>query len=161
MLGMILQVLLRGTDRACCSVEDAAFLASTKHALCACFGELRREADKRDSRDVLRQLSNKASCERFLDMMSEAHTSRAVVTPVPACPAATTRVRKVEVCDFQPLQILTWNIAADSKSRLAPESFSVADKMGAVQQEILRWSPDIVALQECPSKRNLIMLENV
>ena len=154
-LGMILQVLLKGTDRACCSVEDAAFLASTRNALCTSFSELRMEADKRESRDVLLQLSTKASCERFLNMMSEAHTSRAVVSPVPACAAAPTRVRKVEVSDFQPLQILSWNIAADSKSRLAPESFSVADKMAAVQQEILRWSPDIVALQECSSSHCL------
>ena len=57
--------------------------------------------------------------------------------------------RRVVLDDLAPVSVLTWNIDGMGKSRLAPESFVLAEKLAIVQLEILRWAPEVVALQEC------------
>ena len=54
--------------------------------------------------------------------------------------------------DTQPLRVLTWNIAGMSTSASGPEWWTQADKVAAMRQEIARWDPDVVALQECPGQ---------
>ena len=60
------------------------------------------------------------------------------------------------------LRVLTWNISAApgcrNKSAKAPEGWTGRDNLERVQQEVLRWSADVVALQECPSAEALAQL---
>ena len=63
--------------------------------------------------------------------------------------------RRVVLDDLAPVSVLTWNIDGAGKSRLAPESFTVAEKVAVVQLEILRWAPEVVALQECDGQVGL------
>ena len=78
---------------------------------------------------------------------------------IPGQGQAASRQRFVEVSDFQPLKVLTWNISGNTKSSRAPKSFSVEDKMATVQLEITeRWQPDVLALQECATAESLPLL---
>ena len=123
------------------------FVAKVRSSLASCFGALRLEADKQGSRDVLLQLTTRPACEKLLKLLC---VSQAVEVAHQEFPGTQRSLhRMVEVSDFQPLKFLSWNISGASKSRLAPPSFSCTDKLCAVQQEIARWRPDIVALQEC------------
>ena len=60
----------------------------------------------------------------------------------------------------EPCVVLTWNVNAKSgqKSAQAPADdrvWSAADNLDAVQAEVLRWRPDVFALQECVCSRAL------
>ena len=49
-------------------------------------------------------------------------------------------------------KVVTWNISAvgdEYKSCQAPERWSGEEQVSAVVQEILRWAPDVISLQEC------------
>ena len=56
----------------------------------------------------------------------------------------------VKESDFQPLRLLTWNIAGEQTSASGPAWWTTEDKIAAMRREIGRWDPDVVALQECP-----------
>ena len=127
--------------------ERPLFVARVRNSLSSCFGALRSEADKRGSRDVLLQLSDRAACETFLESLSAPQVAYVAPAVVPG--VAKSRQCVVEVSDFQPLKFLTWNISGATKSSMAPASFTSTDKLAAVQLEIGRWQPDIVSLQEC------------
>ena len=78
---------------------------------------------------------------------------------IPGQGQTASRQRFVEVSDFQPLKVLTWNISGNTKSSRAPKSFSVEDKIATVQLEITeRWQPDLLALQECATAESLPLL---
>ena len=67
-------------------------------------------------------------------------------------------VSRVVVDDLAPVRVLTWNVDGLGRSRAAPASFTVVDKLAAVQLEILRWRPEVVSLQECPEAAALGVL---
>jgi endonuclease/exonuclease/phosphatase family metal-dependent hydrolase len=50
----------------------------------------------------------------------------------------------------QCLSIVSFNVAGCEQSKRAPSSWSVEDSLIAIEQEIVRKSPDIIALQEVP-----------
>ena len=60
------------------------------------------------------------------------------------------------------MRVLTWNISTApgcrNKSAKAPESWTEEGNLERIEQEVLRWGADVVALQECPSERPLKQL---
>jgi hypothetical protein len=50
--------------------------------------------------------------------------------------------------EARPFEVMTWNIGGDALSASAPLDFTAQDKTVAVDAEILRWKPHVVALQE-------------
>ena len=88
---------------------------------------------------MLAQLGSKADCEQRLKLLCAPQVVAEEQDPVRKTRPAGVGgvVREVAVSDFQPVKVLTWNIAGDSKSASAPESFSFEDKWAAVQQEIV------------------------
>ena len=168
-LGMLLVFLARSAGKkfhesAETEAGNPVFAAKVRKSLAALFASLRSEADRSGSRDVLLQLKNKAECVQRLELLCAAQVvDDESVLPRSTAPSGTSKsAREIAVSDFQPLKVLTWNIAGASKSGSAPESFSMEDKMAAVQQEIVgRWLPDIVALQECVNEFALAGMLNV
>ena len=59
-------------------------------------------------------------------------------------------------------RFLTWNIASTpglaGKSAQAPEAWDREENLSAIEQELLRWNADVVALQGCPSANGLQLL---
>ena len=58
----------------------------------------------------------------------------------------------VKESDFQPLRLLTWNIAGTQTSASGPAWWTEGDKVAAMRQEVARWDPHVIALQECPGR---------
>jgi len=131
------------------------FAAKVRKSLGACFASLRSEADKRGNRDVLTQLATAEACKACLQVLSSPQEVQ-VSTSAMQVPRQQPRLKAVTVSTFQPLKVLSWNISGADKSSLAPKSFSMVDKMAAIQQEICsRWKPDVCTLQECVDERPL------
>ena len=62
---------------------------------------------------------------------------------------------RMEPGTFDPLRALTWNVSGDAKAWKAPvddKDWNAQDKRAALEQEILDLRPQVIALQECPSK---------
>ena len=119
------------------------------------------EADASTNRDVYGYLVSASACRALLDLFVHRESPEAAAAADDAlrdqggrggaAPASRARV-------FDPLVVLTWNISeCDEAQRIsaqAPADRSVwgsADNFLAVQQEILRYRPSLVSLQECPS----------
>ena len=148
-LGIIV-VLIAELAGESCSLESTSmtFVQDMRRGLKSVFAFLRTEADRSDTRDVLQRLGTGETCREVLrrfgaavsaDQVREGLDARDVGAPV----------RTVQVDNFQPLRVLTWNIAGRSVAQQAPESWSVEDNVVAVQNEVLkRWRPDFVAFQE-------------
>ena len=114
------------------------------------FGMLRAAADRSGERDVLRQLYFPESCMASLGLLSGGCESsvRAGGDNAGVCLGSEVE-SSVKESDFQPLSLLTWNIAGAQTSSSGPDSWTEADKIAAMRQEVARWDPDVVALQEC------------
>ena len=157
-LGVLIGAIM---SRADCSFHDPLepdFVAKVRKSLGSCFGTLRAEADKSGNRDVLAQLTTDDACKALLKVLGAPQECQ-VPSPLGHSVPKQSNVKVVEISAFQPLQVLTWNINGSGKSSRAPKSFSMADKMAAVQQEICRrWNPDLVSLQECLGPEPLEML---
>ena len=114
---------------------------------------LRAGADQSGERDMLRQLRHRDSCVELLRLLGSSSGSSPEVGRAAADEAqgagATSIVKE---SDFQPLRVLTWNIAGDQVSASGPAWWTGADKVAAMRQEVARWDPDVVALQECPGQ---------
>ena len=157
-LGVLIGAIMSAAD---CEFHDpleADFVAKVRKSLAACFGTLRVEADKSGNRDVLAQLITEDACKSLLKVLGAPQDGQ-VLAPLCDSVAKQSLLRVVEISAFQPLKVMTWNINGSGKSNRAPKSFSMADKMAAVQQEICRrWKPDLVSLQECRGAEPLEML---
>ena len=116
----------------------------------AAYQALRAQAERTGERDILRQFVEPASCRAFLRRMGEA-------VAVESCPVAGDVTRRVlTAVDDERWVVLTWNISGAHeetdrwKSAQAPPSWSYVDQLSTQVNEILRWRPHLLALQECP-----------
>jgi len=157
MLGGLINVLAQraGTEGLDCTSDHFAHAVSTNAG--RVFGHLRLEADRAGDRDVLKQLTTKAECANLLRMFCESVAPAQVVEGVCGS-TAHVQVQTVKAEDFLPLRVLTWNLDATGLPANAPVSFNVRDKAAAVEAEICRLEPDIIALQECADAQPLARL---
>ena len=123
------------------------YLRNVRCALLRAFAAFRAQADSTGERDVLQQLHNETTCKQFLRLVGEDVQPEEAVTTSSVVSAPGIAARGLQ----EPLKLLTWNIAvaAGNPSKDAPETWSIDDNVLAIQSEILRWRPAILALQEC------------
>ena len=152
-------------------VASSRFVASVGRQVRFVFDALRKVAAETEARDVLQceGMQDADGCRELLEGLTDwgvgaggedsgSGSEAEVVAGVGQGAAGMARVAdgvsvgvsRVVVDDMAPVRVLTWNVDGLGKSRSAPASFTVVDKLAAVQLEILRWGPEVVSLQECP-----------
>ena len=123
------------------------FVCRTRRCLAATFTALRREVEGSGGRDVFGYLCSEEACRNTLEKL--------LVPPVVVTEDVGVRGGPKEFLKF-----LTWNISGMQVSAQAPGDgrWTLKDNMAAVEAEIVRWDPDVVALQECSDECGLSRL---
>ena len=138
------------------------FVETVRVAAMSLFADFRSDADESGQRDVLEGIVTDGDCRDVLCQWADAKCSMAALE---GCKVATSPAAAVEgkvqnvMTGGKPLRCVTWNVAqfleGNGMSVKAPPSWSRAENLSALCQEVLRWDADIVSLQECPTARPL------
>ncbi len=152
-LGLIVGRMAGKAGEPALNEESGDFLDAVRAAAVAVFAELRSDADESGERDVLRALADEVDCRAVLRVWAETRPAPTVAGAVSSGVSA--GVFRDVVLQRAHLRGLTWNVSLDlqgeGKSVRAPTTWTREENRAAIEQEILRWMPDIVALQECPT----------
>ena len=165
-LGLVVNEILQMMGAFAAQPAGDDFLENVRQAAVGWFASLRASADETGDRDVLPQLSKTRRCHDLLQGWSSARVPRASQSA--ALRAAAARDSSVRGpgpgAPKAQMRFVTWNIAQapglPGKSAQAPDSWTRAENLSSIEQELLRWSPDVVALQECPSAAPLARLRH-
>ena len=137
----------------CLNPESSEYLADLRNVHLQAFTRFRAAADARGDRAVENEFKTREACVEFLELMGTR-----VLVPAPtgggevagvrtgARAAAPARVPG----ELAALRVLSWNIAGEDRSVVAPATWSVRDKMLALRSEVARLRPEVLALQESP-----------
>ena len=159
-LGLLFGEVARRVGMEAPDLQARNFQADMQVSLRLGFQRLRREAELRNDRDVFVFLQDEQQCRKALHALiavPDADDSRMLgQSRVAALPGDEVVPRTSCARGFIPvhaLRVLTWNVS-DVVNRLSaavPEhaDWTVADNMAAIQADVLRRKPDVVALQEC------------
>jgi len=145
-------------------VQSPRFVCDVRIVMDRAYGALREEVQAVGEKDVVRVLGDADVCRKLLDELGDPPKEAGGDVKV-TVPRRLREVRLVqEAGPFEPLTLLTWNIAGVgvggrvAKAAKAPSTWSAADNVMEVQRLVRRWRPSVFALQECPGPEALMML---
>ena len=162
-LGLLLARVARRAGVSAMDSKVPTFVRDVRRALCAAFAAMRAQADASGHRDVHHDLVTEASCRALLETL----VTRPALPETVRGRAGTSGLAKSGATAeggtdrLKPLRVLTWNVSqtgVNPVSARAPEDrhvWSIEENLAAVQAEVLRHRPDVVALQECPAVSSL------
>ena len=159
-LGLIFGEIARFLEMQAPDCEARDFLSNMKASLRHGFTLLRKDAEKRNERDVLVFLQDKELCRDVLRGLlerpdvAEVHLASVARAGSHGIALGVTSGDGVEErLVLHSLRVLSWNVS-DVVNRLSVEvpenaDWKPADNMSAVLAEVKRMKPDVVVLQEC------------
>ncbi len=162
-LGLLLSLFLQFAGRTSLNPLDAdycrdpGFVEDVRGVLLALLALFRGEMARGGTRDAVTLLEDRQRCEELLVLLST-RSSAVDMGALSRQPEVLQPQANAEESGVRPLSLLTWNIAGEALACTAPSSWSLKDKDHAVLSEILRWAPDVLALQECATAGRLSTL---
>ena len=152
-LGMVVSRLCSHVKLRFADLASEDYVKRARAGLRLGFGMLRAGEDQSGERDVLRLLRLRDSCMELLRLLSGSFGSSdgagAEAAGTGSGPATTSTVKESE---FQPLRLLTLNIAGTQTSASGPAWWTEGDKVAAMLLEVARWDPHVIAFQECSGR---------
>ncbi|MCP4862221.1 MAG: hypothetical protein GY902_13365, partial [Planctomycetes bacterium] len=159
-LGVLAGLVQRQAGLASLDFESATFVPDCFVVLACVFMHLRHEAGARALSDLSSYVVREEA-KKLLAMFGVVPSMRSSGSGVPAGMqgnAGTDRLSGPEGAAQKLMTAATWNVSGGRRSAQAPVSWSPADQAAALEQEVLRWGCDLVALQEVGSSEALASL---
>ncbi len=149
----------RAADLPVMSETSVHFTSAMGRALLAWLHDVRARLVAAGEEDVLTLMLDEDECLAHLNALlaGEALASvEEVQEPAEAPAVGRAMVSAPDLVSV--LEVLSWNVSGGDVSCQAPVEFAARDKEGALQQEILRWEPGVVVLQEAAGSAGLPLL---
>ena len=143
-LGMIVAELNAFADLEGSGPEDPQLLRDIRRNAQEVFAHLRVQGDERSAWGVLQQLADRDSCEKLLKLFAR----RGALEPSPCARQAEVplvHTHAVPIEEFDPVRVLTWNIDGAGLPGVAPQSFTIEERLAALQSEVRRLGADVVS----------------